>query len=108
MTALRARPQLPADSSDEDTTPADLAVPDSGELIQHPDGWYWLADEGNQQFGPFASAADALADMNAASDDLLEPGETLEEAEDELGVAGWVDPETGELAEETHARIEDH
>ena len=28
-----------------------------------------------------------------------ESGETLEEAENELGVADWVDPDTGELAE---------
>ena len=85
-----------------------LELPDSGELIQRPDGWYWLADGGNQQFGPFDTAADAQADMNAAAEEELEPGETLEEAEDELGVAAWVDPDTGELAEETHARIEDH
>lgn len=92
----------------EDTASGDLAPPDVGAVIQHPDGWYWLAERGSQQFGPFASAADALADMHAAADDGLEPGETLEEAEDELGVAGWVDPDTGELAEESHARIEDH
>ena len=34
--------------------------------------------------------------------------ETLEEAEDEIGVAGWIDPDTGEPAEEGVPRIEDH
>ncbi len=108
MTAQRAKAKILPDPADDDTAPADLSVPDAGSLVQHPDGWYWLADHGGQEFGPFDSAADALADMNAAAEENLEPGETLEEAEDELGVAGWVDPDTGELAEESHARIEDH
>ena len=108
MSAQRAKPKVLPEPVEDDTAPADLSVPDAGSLIQHPDGWYWLADHGGQEFGPFDSAADALADMNAAAEENLEPGETLEEAEDELGLAGWVDPETGELAEESHARIEDH
>lgn len=103
----RGFPILP-EAPSEDTLAGALAPPDSGALIQHPDGWYWLAERGSQQFGPFATAQEALADMNAAADGDLEPGETLEEAEHELGVADWVDPETGELAEESHARIEDH
>ena len=77
-------------------------------LVQHPDGWYWLADSGRQQFGPYASADEALAEMAAAGEETIEPGETLNEAEDELGIADWLDPETGELAEGTHTRIEDH
>jgi hypothetical protein len=110
MSAARAKPPKPRivpEPVDDDTASGDLTMPDAGALIQHPDGWYWLAERGSQ-FGPFASAAEAMADMNAAADDNLEPGETLEEAEDELGVAGWVDPDTGELAEDSHARIEDH
>jgi hypothetical protein len=46
--------------------------------------------------------------MNAAIDEDIEPGETLLEAEQELGIADWLDPDTGEPAEETHTRIEDH
>ncbi len=111
MSAPRAkstRPPVEPEPVVEDTALGDLAALDSGTVFQHPDGWYWLAERGGQQFGPFTSAAEALADMNASADDGLEPGETLEEAEDELGVAGWVDPDTGELAEDSHARIEDH
>ncbi len=103
-----SRPPIAPDPVEDDTLSGDLTPVDQSALIQRPDGWYWLADRGGQQFGPFTSAAEALADMNAATDDGLEPGETLEEAEDELGVAGWVDPDTGELAEDSHARIEDH
>ncbi len=89
--------------------PDDLSLPDSDALVQHPDGWYWLAPDGKQQFGPFATAEEARAEMMAAADDdVVEPGETLQEAEDELGLADWVDPDTGSLAEATHTRIEDH
>lgn len=105
--ATRATRILPEPPSD-DTMAGALAPPDSGTLIQRPDGWYWLAEGSSQQFGPFASAAEAMADLNAAAEGDLEPGETLEEAEEELGMAGWVDPDTGELAEESHTRIEDH
>ena len=101
------RPPIAPEPATEDTASGELAPPDLGAVIQRPDGWYWLAERGSQ-FGPFSTEVDALADMHAAADDGLEPGETLEEAEDELGVAGWVDPDTGELAEESHARIEDH
>jgi hypothetical protein len=48
-----------------------------------------------------------LQDMNAATEGALECGETLEEAEDELGIADWVDPDTGEPAEGAGPRLED-
>jgi len=87
----------------------DLTPPDDDALVQHPDGWYWLAPDGKNQFGPFATAEEARADMLAAADDEgVEPGETLQEAEEELGIADWIDPETGEPAEATHTRLEDH
>ncbi|NMM19431.1 MAG: hypothetical protein HHJ15_05675 [Rhodoferax sp.] len=64
-----------------------------------PDGYYWQAPDGKQDFGPFESMELALADMGAADEQEPEPGETLQEAEDEIGIAGWIDPETGEPAE---------
>lgn len=103
------RETLAAARADEPAALDDLSVPDRDALVQHPDGWYWLAPDGKDQFGPFATAEEALADMTAAADDdVVEPGETLQEAEDELGIADWVDPDTGSLAEGTHTRIEDH
>jgi hypothetical protein len=36
----------------------------------------------------------------SVSDELApEPGETLQEAEDEIGIADWIDPETGAPAQ---------
>ena len=56
----------------------------------------------------FASAAR----RDAASEDALEPDETLhealEEAEHDLGLADWVDPETGDPAAQAGPRLEDH
>jgi hypothetical protein len=100
----RAAASLPDALSLDELTP-----PDIGALVQHPDGWYWLADGGHDQFGPFETAEQARADMLAATDDEgLEPGETLQEAEDELGQATWIDPDTGALAEATRTRLEEH
>ncbi len=86
----------------------DLSLPDSSALVRHADGYYWVAPDGRQEFGPFASAQEALDDMYTAADDSIEPGETLEEAEQELGLADWVDADTGELAEGTSTRLEEH
>jgi hypothetical protein len=108
MTPPRDAFSAPKDAGVEPSELGDLTPPDSDALVQRPDGYYWLAPDGVQQFGPFETAAEALADMNASADDGWEPGESLQEAEQELGVADWVDPDTGALAEETHARIEDH
>ena len=41
----------------------------------------------------------AQADRDATDEETPEPGETLQEAEDEIGIADWIDPETGEPAE---------
>jgi hypothetical protein len=70
-----------------------------GQIVHRPDGYHWQDPEGRQEFGPFATLELALADMQSAGEETSEPGETLQEAEDELGVADWIDPDTGELAE---------
>ena len=65
-----------------------------------PDGFHWLAPDGRQEFGPFETYDEALADMQAADEDsAAQPGATLQEAEDEIGIADWIDAETGEPPE---------
>lgn len=76
-------------------------------VYRRPDGFHWLAPDGRQEFGPFDTLADALADMDDAEDDSVDRGDGLIEAEQEFGLAGWNDPETGEPAEDTSTRIED-
>jgi hypothetical protein len=69
-------------------------------IIERPDGYHWIAPDGKQEFGPFESRERALADMiDRAEEEAPEPGETLQEAESEIGIADWIDPETGEPAE---------
>ena len=67
-------------------------------VISRPDGYYWVAPDG-QEIGPFDSRELAQADVPSADADTPEPGESLQEAEDEIGIADWIDPDTGEPAE---------
>ena len=76
-------------------------------VVEHPDGWYWVAPDGHQQFGPFESMEAVLADMDIA-DAGPDAGQTLAETERVMGLADWIDPETGTLAEDTPVRLEDH
>lgn len=75
---------------------------DPTRMVERPDGFYWLDAETDSEYGPFASLLDALQDMEYNDDSDYEPGETLAEAEDELGISDWVDPDTGAPAEGTH------
>ena len=74
----------------------DSASPD---VVEHPDGYYWQAHDSHQEFGPFESDELAQTDRDAVGDEALVPGETLQEALHEIGVADWIDAETGEPAE---------
>lgn len=69
-------------------------------IIERPDGYHWIGPDGMQEFGPFESRELALANMiDEAEEEAPRPGETLQEAESEIGIAEWIDPETGEPAE---------
>ena len=76
-------------------------------IAARPDGFHWLAADGKQEFGPFESLDAALADMDGSDDETIEPGESLAEAEQELGLTEWIDPDTGQQAEQTVTRIDD-
>ena len=89
---------IPATSPDFDTR----------RVVERPDGFYWQDKDGGREYGPFPTLLEAVQDMEAVGDGAPEPGESLAEAEDEIGIAGHLDPETGELAEELRPRLEDH
>lgn len=76
--------------------------------MERPDGFYWEAKDERKVYGPFPTRAEADADMLSAGDEELGPGESLQEAESELGVSEWIDPDTGGPAEDNVPRIEDH
>jgi hypothetical protein len=77
-------------------------------VIERPDGFYWQAKDGGKESGPFPTLLEAVEDMQYNADTDYEPGESVEQAEAEIGISDWVDPDTGELAEEQTTRFEDH
>jgi hypothetical protein len=92
------------------TDSADVTALDeeTSRVVARPDGYYWIADDGRQEFGPFVTAVQALAALREGIEATSEPGETVAEAVAEIGVAEWVDPDTGEPAEDVVTRIEEH
>jgi hypothetical protein len=68
-------------------------------IVERPDGFYWVAPDGRQEFGPFETLEEARADRDRGDEEAPEVGETLQEAESEIGIADWIDPETGEPPE---------
>ncbi|HZP87039.1 MAG TPA: hypothetical protein VFB54_09475 [Burkholderiales bacterium] len=84
-------------------TPPDY---DRTRIIERPDGFYWQDRETEEEYGPFQSLMEAVADMQASEETTYEPGESVDEAKDEIGISPWIDPDTGEPAEESVPRIE--
>ena len=76
-----------------------VPVNDGACLVERPDGSYWQDRLTGKLYGPFPSSTEALLDMQYQEDSDYEEGETLHEAEEEIGIADWIDPDTGELAE---------
>ncbi len=93
--------KVPTPPVDNDFTPEETSIEDERleQIMHRPDGYYWEALDGKQEFGPFETLELALSDMELSEEDAPEPGETLEEAEAEIGISNWIDPDTGELAE---------
>jgi hypothetical protein len=81
---------------------------DHTRILEKPDGYYWRDEVSGEEFGPFPSLTAAMQDMEYNADSDYEPGETLEEAEEELGISDWIDPETGLPAEESSTHLTDN
>ena len=82
-------------------TPPAIAATDDNQtrLIERPDGFYWQDTTTEKMYGPFTTRAKATEDIQYRVESTYEEGETLEEAEAEIGIADWIDPDTGEPAE---------
>ncbi len=104
VAAPRKGPALHAGRADDEK----LDTSDPGERIfARPDGYYWQALDGKQEIGPFENLAEAMADMDSGDAAGWVPGETLAEAESEIGVSDWIDPDSGALAEgHAHTHLE--
>ena len=86
-------------------TPPDY---DKTRIIERPDGFYWQSRQDGKESGPFATLIEAIQDMQYRDESEGTLSETIQEAEAALGIADWIDPETGEPAEEGIPRLEDH
>ena len=86
--------------------PIPLTPPDYDQtrIIERPDGFYWQDKLSDKEYGPFQTLLDAVQDMQQQEDTS---GETLEEAEAEIGIADHIDPETGEPAEGLQPHLSD-
>jgi hypothetical protein len=91
------------------TAPTEAVETEEPRIVRHPDGFYWR--NALHEVGPFATLEDALADMGSApagEEATLASDESLPQVEDDIGVASWIDRDTGSLAEEQPPRIEEH
>ena len=75
--------------------------------VERPDGFYWENLETGEVYGPFETLAEAVNDMELGTEAQTDLAATLREAEDEIGIADWIDPDTGAPAEEQVPHIED-
>jgi len=83
---------------------------DQARVIERPDGFYWQDDMLTEKyFGPFPTLFEAVQDMQLHGDSEtdFEVGESLEDAEAEIGISDWIDPDTGEPAEDSSTRLHD-
>jgi hypothetical protein len=100
----RKQPPVRRPLAEEEEQQAD-ALP-RGHVLERPDGFYWEAD--GELRGPYATLAEAEADMLSGGAAEVADADALPEAESELGISEWIDPDTGGPAEDSIPRLEDH
>jgi hypothetical protein len=93
------RPVRVAGSAPLDSIEAIEVVGEPGEIIARPDGYHCIEPDGRQEFGPFETLEAAQSYADATDESAPAPDEALREVESEIGIADWIDPETGEPAE---------
>jgi hypothetical protein len=76
-------------------------------VIERPDGFNRQDKLSDELYGPFPTLLAAVQDMQDHDGDGYEEGESLEEAESEIGMSDWIDPETGKPAEDMPTHLSD-
>lgn len=76
-------------------------------VIERPDGFYWQDKVTDELCGPFPTLLEAIQDVQDQADVGYQEGASQEEAEAEIGISSWIDPETGELAEDLQLHLSD-
>lgn len=91
------------------TIPTTSSEFDHTRVIERPDGFWWIDEEEGREYGPFVSLIEAVDDMHAADDDApTMDDDALRSAGEALGVPDWIDPDTGELADDERTRTDEH
>jgi hypothetical protein len=91
MSKEKSRVPAPEPSEEEDSTT----------LVERPDGYYWQSKLTGKWYGPFPTMLEATEDAQYNEDGDYDDGDSLQEAEDVIGMAGWIDADTGAPAEGT-------
>jgi hypothetical protein len=94
------------DRKSKRTATREEVLPDR--VIKRSDGYYWESKEKGETYGPFPTLVEAEADMLSGGGDEYESSDTLQQAESELGISEWIDPDSGVPAEDNIPRLEDH
>ncbi len=81
---------------------------DETRIIERPDGFYWQSRVDGRESGPFPTLLAAVQDMQYRDDTALDTDDSVDEAEKDIGISDWIDPDTGEPAEGIVPRVEDH
>ncbi len=81
---------------------------DRTRIIERPDGFYWQSVDGNREHGPFPTLLEAMQDMTVEDEETPGAPDSVEEVEAQIGISDWIDPDTGEPAEESRTRTEEH
>jgi len=76
-------------------------------IIERADGFYWQDKVTDELCGPFPTLVEAMQDMQDQEDTSYQESESLAEAEADIGISNWVDPETGDAAEGLQLHISD-
>lgn len=85
--AAPAEPPPPAPAeAEQDDDPA-------ARVVERPDGFHWIDEEGRQEFGPFETLEAAVANMEGADEGAIEQAEQVEEVERAMDLDSRIDSE---------------
>ena len=91
------------------TIPTTSSEFDHTRVIERPDGFWWIDEAEGREYGPYPTLIKAVDDMQAADDDAPDiDDDALRSAGEALGVPDWIDPDTGELADDERTRTDEH
>ena len=69
---------------------------DQTRLIERPDGFYWQSKRDGREYGPFRTLLGSRTGHAAQRRIHSRARGDNEEAKAEVGIADWIDPDTGE------------